>query len=289
MHRLLSIVLAVVLAIGPSTLAQDQSAATTDLRRARPRIVAELSELLTHSSLATCQAGAGAAHHGQGRARVVSWNIRAARSAPVDAIAAELKVMEADLIALQEVDVRTRRGGFVEQPAALAAALGFHHVFAASIKWDEGDYGLALLSRWPLVEVQRHRLPVTDGLEPRIVLEVAVCHEGRMLRLFNHHADNRVASRHAGFAGMLGILGPHMGRGILVAGDFNEGADAPGVRGLLEAGLRDPGEKEDAGLVASGRIDFVLADAPLAAGLSKVRIWSTDKSDHPAVLTDLEW
>src|SRR5204862_7632403 len=133
------------------------------------------------------------------RSRIVTWNIRAARSAPVDAIAAELQAMDADVIALQEVDVRTRRTGFVDEPAALAAALGFQYVFAASIKYQEGDYGLAVLSRWPLTEVRRYRLDAAEAMEARIVLEVTVCARGRPLRIFNHHADCRVASRDAGF------------------------------------------------------------------------------------------
>ena len=125
-------------------------------------------------------------------------NIRAALSAPLEEIAAELEAMQTDLVALQEVDVRVRRTGLRDQPVVLAAALGFHHVFAASIKWDGGDYGLAVLSRWPLVDVRRHRLenPGTRG-EPRIVLEVTVCAGGRPLRLFNHQRlRRRPVSRH---------------------------------------------------------------------------------------------
>lgn len=206
----------------------------------------------------------------------------------MDAIAAELQAMRADVIALQEVDVRTRRSGFVDEPAVLAAALGFHYVFAASIKWDDGDYGLAVLSRWPLTEVRRHRLDTTAAGEPRIVLEVAVCADGRTLRLFNHHADRRVASREAGFAELRGIVQATVGQGILVLGDFNERADAPGVRGLIDAGLVDLGAERN-GFADTGRIDYLLADSPLARLMSTARVWPTDKSDHDAVPADLEW
>jgi len=256
--------------------------------RAR-RIPVDLSDLLTHSPLAPCGSADAPAEGVPKRSRVATWNIRAARSAPVDAIAAELQAMQADVIALQEVDVRTVRSGFVDAPALLATALGFHYVFAASIKWDSGDYGLAVLSRWPLTEVRRHRLRVVEAAEPRIVLEVAVCADGRPLRLFNHHADGRIAPREAGFAELRALLQAMVGRGILVLGDFNERPDAPGVRGLVDAGLVDLGAEHNMDSTESGRIDYLLADRRLASLGARARVWLTDKSDHHAVLADLEW
>ena len=145
-----------------------------------------------------------------------TWNIRAALTAPVDVLAAEMRAMEVDVIALQEVDVRTRRGGFVDEPVELATALGFHYVFAASIKWDEGHYGLAVLSRWPLTKVERHRLDSTPEAEPRIVLDVTVCAGGRPLHVLNNHADRRTASRALGFANLSRIVEDDVGRGILI-------------------------------------------------------------------------
>jgi len=236
-----------------------------------------------------CTAGEPPVASGPTRLRIATWNIRAARSASVDAIATELHAMQADVIALQEVDMRVRRTGFIDEPVALATALDFHYVFAASIQWDAGDYGLALLSRWPLTDVRRHRLDSTLAAEPRIVLEVTVCASGRPLRVFNHHADGRAASRQAGFTELRGIVQADVGRGILVLGDFNEYSDAPGVRELIDASLVDLGADRAMHTAASGRIDYIFADGPLARLMSPARVWPTDKSDHHAVLADLEW
>jgi endonuclease/exonuclease/phosphatase family metal-dependent hydrolase len=255
----------------------------------RPRVPAELSERLTHSPLADCADRDAPAAGARTRVRVVTWNIAAALSAPVGAIAGDLQAMQADVIALQEVDVGTRRTGFVDEPAVLATALGFQFAFAASIKWDGGDYGLAVLSRWPLTDVRRHRLSVIEPAEPRIVLEATVCAHGRPLRIFNHHADRRVASRAAGFKEFADLVRPALGRGILVLGDFNEYPDAPGVRVLIDAGLTDLGAGENANTTRNGRIDYVLADGPLARLTEAARVWPTDSSDHKAVLVDLEW
>ncbi len=284
----LPLMVALAMSQASATAGQDAVPARQASASGAARIPAERSDLLTHSPLTACSAGDPPNVQAPKRSRIVTWNIRAARSAPVDVIAAELQAMQADVIALQEVDVRTQRTGFIDQPVAFATALGFHYVFAATIKWDEGDYGLAVLSRWPLTEVRRHRLAATAAGEPRIVLEVTVCAYGRPLRLFNHHADGRVASRQPGFAELREIVQAAVGHFVLVLGDFNEHPDAPGVRSLIDAGLVDLGAERNVN-TADRRIDYILADDPLARLTSSARVWPTDKSDHNALLVDLEW
>jgi endonuclease/exonuclease/phosphatase family metal-dependent hydrolase len=280
-----TVALAGALAMLPAPVSPGQESPAAG--RASRRIRAEPSDLLTHSGLAACPSQESPG--GGSRWRMATWNIRAARSAPLSAIAAELRAMQADVVALQEVDVRTRRTGFVDEPVVLASTLGFHHAFAASIKWDEGDYGLAVLSRWPLAAVRRHRLDAPSGAEPRIVLEVTVCAGGRPLRLFNHHADGRRLSRESGFSLLRGLVQAHVGYGLLLAGDFNEPPDGPGVRGLVDAGLVDLDAEANSSTADGGRIDYLLADAPIARLASTPRVWRTDKSDHHAVLVDLAW
>lgn len=256
----------------------------------RPRIPAEPSELLTHSPLASCRtAEVRPAARVSRSLRAATWNIRAARSAPVEEIAVELRALAPDIVALQEVDVRARRTGFIDQPVALAEALGLHYAFAASIKWDGGDYGLAVLSRWPLAEVRRHRLDASEAGEPRIVLEVVACVDGRPLRLFNHHADGRAASRESGLAALRELAGAVVGEGVVVLGDFNASADAPGVRGLVDSGLVDLGAADDAATTDGGRIDYLLVDRSLLPVSPVVRVFPTEKSDHRAVVADLNW
>lgn len=272
-----------VLATAASVLAMAQ----TPPAAPRPLIVAELSEMLTHSPFVAC--APTSAPREPTRTRIANWNIKGARSAPVDVLAAEIRTMQVDVVALQEVDVHTKRGDYVDQPTALAEALGFHNVFAASIHWDEGHYGLALVSRWPIVSAARHRLGGAEIGEPRIVLDVTVCVGGRPLRILNHHADRRPAARERGFADLQPIAAGATGRGVLLVGDMNEWAVGPGVRALTDAGLTDLGAKDDLDTSNAGRIDFMLADGPVSRHASPVRVWTTDKSDHHAVYTDLEW
>ena len=253
-----------------------------------PRVPAERSDLLTHSPLAACSTGDAPCWRAEARAhRHLEHPRRAFSTCGCDRRRTAGHAGRRHRVAGGR---RTRASHrFRRRAADLATSLRFHYVFAASIKWDEGDYGLAVLSRWPPTEVRRHRLDATAAAEPRIVLEVTVCAGGRPLRIFNHHADGHVASRDAGFAELREIVQPHVGHGILVLGDFNEHPDAPGVRRLIDAGLVDLGAERNVNTAHNGRIDYMLADGPLSRRASTARVWPTDKSDHNAVLVDLEW
>jgi endonuclease/exonuclease/phosphatase family metal-dependent hydrolase len=261
-------------------------ATATQAAQTRRLAVPELSQRFSHSPLDRCP---GRAETTASRVRIASWNIKAARAASLDVLAAEMRAMDADVIALQEVDVHTRRGGDVDQPGTLAASLGFHYVFAASIRWSEGDYGLALVSKWPLVDVERRRVGVTDAGEPRIVLDATVCVAGRPLRILNHHADDLPATRARSFADVRQIVAAAIGHGLLLVGDFNESADGPGIRMLRDTGLVDLGAEGGVSTSDWGRIDYVFADPLLARYASTVRVWRTDNSDHHAVLIELDW
>ncbi len=262
----------------------DEQAARRPARGTAPE-----SDMLTHSTLSPCSTSDVTSMKLGKALRVTTWNIEAALSASLEEIAAELEAMQTDIVALQEVDVRVRRTGLRDQPVVLAAALGFHYVFAASIKWDGGDYGLAVLSRWPLVDVRRHRVDNPGAGEPRIVLEVTVCAGGRSLRLFNHHADVGARSRAAGLAELRALVRPAVGQGVLVLGDFNDGPETTGVRALTEAGLVDLGAERNVNTAASGRIDYLFVDPPLARVTSRTQVWTTRNSDHHALMADLDW
>lgn len=255
-------------------------------QNAPSRPVAPTSDVLIHSPLTPCSATTADVSR---TLRVASWNIQAARAAPLEDVAVELGKMNADVMALQEVDLRVRRTAFTPQPQVLARTLGVRYVFAASIKYDGGDYGLAVLSRWPLAEVRRHRLDPSEATEHRIVLEVVVCTPGRPLRVFNHHADRREAGRRAGFGEVRAIVQPHLGRGVVLAGDLNDRPTAAGIAALIDAGLVDLGAAQDEPTAAGGRIDYLLVDRLLAKRLHTAAVWRTPLSDHHAVVAAFAW
>jgi endonuclease/exonuclease/phosphatase family metal-dependent hydrolase len=84
----------------------------------------------------------------------------------------ELRALAPDVIALQEV--REVPGRLANQAETLARALGIHHVFAPAVEFGGGHEGLAILSRFPVVEQIPVRLPHATDVEGRILLSARI-------------------------------------------------------------------------------------------------------------------
>lgn len=173
--------------------------------------------------------------------RVVTYNIRHGegmdRVLDLDRTAEVLRRLRPDVVALQEVDCRTRRSGGVDQAAALGERLGMQSVFGSFMDYQGGQYGCAILSRFPILRAQQIRLP--DGHEPRVALRADVeTPSGEVVAFvcvhFDWVEDDGFRFAQASFTAdhRASIDGP-----AVVLGDFN---DQPGSRtlALFEAGAR---------------------------------------------------
>ena len=154
----------------------------------------------------------------------------------VPRIARVIQSVKPDLVALQEVDRNTTRTGKVDQVAELARLTQMNHVFGANIAFQGGQYGNAILSRFPITEHRNHLLPNVDTGEQRGVLAATIqISKDRSLRLLATHFDHRrpdverLAS--AKFVNQLTTKQPEMP--AIFAGDLN---DVPASRTLQEIG-----------------------------------------------------
>lgn len=115
----------------------------------------------------------------------------------VDAIAEVIKKQQPDVVALQEIDVNTVRSGGVNQADLIAEKTGMNVYFAKSIDHDGGDYGVAILSKYPLSKTKTERLPsdaATKG-EPRVLATAVVrMPDGRELLFGCTHLDAQKAT-----------------------------------------------------------------------------------------------
>ncbi|MBC8071730.1 MAG: endonuclease/exonuclease/phosphatase family protein [Deltaproteobacteria bacterium] len=149
-------------------------------------------------------------------------------------VIAALRDFDADLVALQEVDRGTRRAKRVDQPRAIAEALGMHVEFAEHGGPGGGRTGVALLSREPLTHVERIELP--DGVLAALQADVAI--ENAVVRTFVVHllptelGDPR--ARQAGRdiarlreADVVLLRATDQRRPTLVLGDFNALSNGP--------------------------------------------------------------
>jgi endonuclease/exonuclease/phosphatase family metal-dependent hydrolase len=115
--------------------------------------------------------------------KVMSYNIHHANppSKPglidLDSIAGVIKKENPDLVAVQEVDVHTgRSGSSINQAEELAVKTGMQVYFAKAIDHDGGEYGVAILSRFPLTAMTTHKLPTIESTkgEPRVLATAEV-------------------------------------------------------------------------------------------------------------------
>jgi endonuclease/exonuclease/phosphatase family metal-dependent hydrolase len=250
------------------------------------------------------------------RLRLATWNIFAGRTwdgarVDLDLTLTMLRRLDADLVALQEVDRDQPRSGRADQARLLAGALGMDWRYAPALLGTPGSpdgwrapepgladpggtaYGIALLSRLPLDRVETVLLPQSGRDEPRVALVAELADGGRRLT---------VAGTHLSFVpgpnvGQLRALQRHLdqvGGPRLLLGDLNLWWPAvrllslAGWRALVRGGTfrnRPPGPPHP-----TVQLDHVLAAGPdTALHRHTARILAGPASDHRAVLVELDW
>ena len=161
-------------------------------------------------------------HHGEGMDEVLD----------LERIAVLINEWNPDLIALQEMDSVVTRTNGVDQTQVLGELTGMESVFGQFMPYQGGAYGMAVMSKWPIVSSTNHRLP--DGEEPRSALSIRVRspHSGRELEFVGIHFYMTEAERLAQ-AETLAAVYSDVDVPVVLAGDFNSEPDSP-VIALLE-------------------------------------------------------
>ncbi len=230
--------------------------------------------------------------------RILSYNIHHAEGVDgvldVDRIAEVIRQSGADIIALQEVDQRVRRSEGVDQPQQLAELLGMHVAFGGNIELEGGNYGNAVLSRFPILHATNHLLPNDDGGEQRGVLQVELgLSESRRMTLLATHLDHRSQNQRMSSATFISNLAASIEHPVCLAGDLNATPDSP-VLQRLEQHWTNSSERLHPTIPVTNpkqQIDFVLfwrnslnADDGIQPTQTRV-LENTVASDHRGLLT----
>ncbi|MEZ0388299.1 MAG: endonuclease/exonuclease/phosphatase family protein [Verrucomicrobium sp.] len=158
-----------------------------------------------------------------------------------------IRDLKPDLVALQEVDRMTQRVKGVDVPAEFAKALGMEFAFGKAMPYAGGEYGTAALTKFPPVHSQTIPLPVQNG-EPRAATLVTVKMSATLeVTLVSVHLDSgeKDAARQINASGLIDGL-KEITTPVILAGDFNDGADSATLALLVEAGFRRSVPKGDA-------------------------------------------
>lgn len=233
------------------------------------------------------------------RLRILSYNIH--HGAGVDGkldlprIAGVIRGAEPDLVALQEVDRIVERSGRVDQPAELAKLLDMHVAFGANIRLQGGQYGNAVLSKFPLVRHENRLLPNVDRGEQRGLLDADVGLPGGRGELrflvthFDHRPDDRERRASVEQVNRLAMLQPD--RPTILAGDLNDGPSSAVLRELDTRWRRTNDEPRPTVPVDRPvqQIDFVLVRPVDRWKIVETRVLDEAvASDHRAVLAVVE-
>jgi endonuclease/exonuclease/phosphatase family metal-dependent hydrolase len=239
--------------------------------------------------------------------RVLVYNIHAGKDAAgVDnlaGVAALVRDTRADLVLLQEVDQGTRRSGNVDQPAVLALRTGLHVAFGSALDYDGGEYGVAILSRWPIIDDTLIHLPVEPpqqraggSHEPRGALRTVVQAPWGRTIVFTTHLDASGPDTYRRQEGRtVSALVADARRSnafVMIGGDFNSTPESLAQQELRASGLRDAhgecGRGDGFTFPAESpvkRIDYLFLTGPMTC--TSAEVIETRVSDHRPVIFEV--
>lgn len=178
-----------------------------------------------------------------GGLKVMTYNIHHANppakeaegTIDLQAIARVINEAKPDLVALQEIDVHTKRSGpGVNEAEVLAKLTGMQAHFSRALSYQGGAYGVAVLSRLPITDTFTYQLPVEKNTKE----------ETRVLCLIKiqlpDHRDIYFGSTHLGLSEPTRILQVKrlkqiiqpLSLPVILGGDFNAHPDSKPIQML---------------------------------------------------------
>ena len=243
--------------------------------------------------------------------RVMTFNIRHGEASDgtfdLAATAAAIRAQHPDVVALQEVDgTWSDRSNWSDEPKELGRMLNMHASFApiydlppASMGADDQRYGVAILSRHPIIESTNHQITrLSTQVQNAVAVpapgfgEIAIRVGHREVHIYNTHLDYRAdpSVRATQVAETVQYLKYDPAPTILT-GDFNANPDAPELQPLLDQQRDiwgDLGEKHPATYPADApteAIDYIAVSKQWKT--KRVSVPDTQVSDHRPVVADL--
>jgi endonuclease/exonuclease/phosphatase family metal-dependent hydrolase len=233
--------------------------------------------------------------------RVMTYNIHHGEG--VDGKVDLLRIAEliqregADIVALQEVDKGVSRTARRDLPSELAALTEMACVFGNNFPYQGGEYGNAVLTRFPVVRVTNTPYPMLRADEQRGLLQLILDVRGRELVFMNTHLDYQSddGERWSNVGAIETRMKSYAGRPIILCGDFNTTPESRVCHRLSER-LDDTwarvGQGDGFTIPAqqpTQRIDYIWITKDKS--LVPLRVWvpQSDASDHLPVVAEFHF
>lgn len=199
---------------------------------------------------------------------------------------------EVDIVTLQELDVNTRRSGItLNQIAEVAKRTKMFYQFGKTIDYAGGDYGVGILSKYPILKSTFHSLPMAVETEERRGLLVCTLDMGSGKQLTvatTHLASQSNASRVLQAEEVIKLARDH--KIDLLTGDFNA-TEAEEPIEILKRGFDfDSRFKSQLTIPTENstkKIDFIVRALNSTVKLHRQAVYSLQSlSDHNMMLGD---
>lgn len=229
--------------------------------------------------------------------KVMSYNCRMSGELTgysVTPFASLIKQKNPDVILLQEVDYLTKRNKNQDFTTQLAAELGMFSVFGKAIEIGGGEYGVAILSKYPLLSVNNAPYTGIDGVkEIRTLLyvDIELPETEEKVRIACTHLDH---STDVVRSAMVAQINTRLGNTeipTILAGDFNARLDSePITEGMKDWQRICDNTLTYPAVSATIKIDYIFG---LPKGKWEVKSFEAlgdeGLSDHKALITNVEF
>ena len=206
-------------------------------------------------------------------------------------IADLLKEIDADIIALQEVDKYRLRSNMVNQACKLSKLLRMNYVYGPVNRYFLASAGNALLSKYPITAHINHVLPYTR--DPRCCLQVTLDVDNRPLNVFNVHLGLNYQLRMSNLKKTILPMITSLESPAVLVGDLNASEDDPEVK-LISSCLHDtfaentdPLDTTFPANEPNERLDYIFTNAGCTS--KKYYIFPSLASDHLPVIAEIEF
>lgn len=243
-------------------------------------------------------AGSASAQTPPATIRVMSYNIHHGEGLDgkldLERIAQVILDSRADIVGLQEVDRGCERTQKRDLPAELAKLTGMAVHFEKNIAHQGGEYGNAVLTKFPIKLAKNTHLKSFDKGEQRGVLQLVLDVRGREVLFMNTHLDARrdPAEREHSAGELKKIVAAAGAMPVILVGDFNSGPTNPSIAKIREF-LTDtwPTLSKDGGFTIpvkkpKNRIDYVWI-TPASVEPVKMEVLHSEASDHLPIVAEL--
>lgn len=223
--------------------------------------------------------------------KIMTYNLRFGEKASLEELAEAIRAQRPDLVALQEIDCRTRRPGVERQHdkdfvTELGLRTGMFPLYGKTIPHAGGWYGIGILTAGPYISVQKLMLPQASATEePRALLLATIEAGGDTIVFASTHLSLSAQSRRMQAEFIAREIGS-LRFPALLGGDFNAGPNAPEIETMTRTGKmlcdRQPTFPADGPEI---RLDYLFGFPAGKWRRESTRVVPSEFSDHRAVVS----